>query len=208
MSLRRSTNHVQSVAVILALKHVEGLSESKVTEDVHGEVVAPVRHVLRGAPALAVGGGAAANLGAKGALVGQDVALHLLDGIVREGVRQDAALAGVKVAVARVVRVGRRVHKGVVELGLADIGAEAVDVLEGRGTVDRDAVGPESNYLACEDARKACEPRATSTRSVDPSCCKTPDESRRSCYTAANHNIPYFWCMRQNSRWRSPLQAW
>lgn len=45
---------------------------------------------------------------------------------------QDAALAGVELAVAGVVGVGGRVDEGVVELGLADVGAVRVDGLEGR----------------------------------------------------------------------------
>lgn len=43
---------------------------------------------------------------------------------------EHAALASVGALVASVVSVVHRVGKGVVELGLADVGLEAVDVLQ------------------------------------------------------------------------------
>lgn len=61
---------------------------------------------------------------------------------------QDAPLAGMQVSVARVVGVGGRVDKGVVELGFAHVGFEAVDVLEGRVGVDGERVGPEADEFA------------------------------------------------------------
>ena len=150
MALGGDADEVDGVAVVRAVEHVEGLAEAEVAQDVHGEPVAPVRHVLGGAPALGFVDDAAvvAETLAEGADVGQDVALDLLDGAVGEGVRQDAALAGVQVLVAGVVGVRGRVHKGVVELGLAHVGAEAVDVLEGRVGVDRQRAGPEAHKLA------------------------------------------------------------
>lgn len=150
MALGCDADEVDGVAVVGAVEHVEGLAEAEIAQDVHGEPVAPVGHVLGRAPALVVLDGAAVvadGLG-EGADVGQHVALDLLDGAVGEGVRQDAALAGVQVLVAGVVGVRGRVHKGVVELGLAHVGAEAVDVLQGRVGVDRERVRAEAHKLA------------------------------------------------------------
>ena len=125
---------------------MEGLAEAQIAQDVHGQPVTPVGHVSRGRPALPLTlAGAAAELTAEGADVVQDVALRLLDGTVRKGVREDAALAGVHVLVSRVVRVGGWVNKSVVEVGLADVGAEAVDVLQGRVGVEGEAVGAEAD---------------------------------------------------------------
>lgn len=44
---------------------------------------------------------------------------------------EHAALAGVSALVTSVVGVVDRVGKGVVELGLADVGLEAINVLQG-----------------------------------------------------------------------------
>lgn len=153
MSSGSSLDELQSKAVIRLLEHVEGLAEAEVTENVHGEVVAPVGHVAGRGPALGVGeggraGGRGANLLAKGADVAEDVALHLLHGALGKGVGEHAALAGVDLLVAGVVSVGGRVDKGIVELGLADVGAEAVDFLERGVGVEADAVGAEANSLA------------------------------------------------------------
>lgn len=60
--------------------------------------------------------------------------------------RHDSPLTRVQGAVATVVRVGRRVHEGVVELGLAHVGLEAVDILEGGGGVEGEGVGAEADY--------------------------------------------------------------
>lgn len=54
------------------------------------------------------------------------------------------------VLVSGVVGVGYWVSKGVVELGLANIGTEAVDFLEGSVGVKNEAVGAEADNLACE----------------------------------------------------------
>lgn len=150
-------DEVDGVAVVGLFEHVEGFSEAEIAQDVHGEPVAPVGHVLGSGPALLVGEGEAGCDGgtakvadgvAEGADVGQNVALDFLDGRVGEGVRQDAALAGVQVAVAGVVGVGSRVDEGVVELGLAHIGLEAVDFLEGGVGVDGERVGSEADEFA------------------------------------------------------------
>ncbi len=149
MSGGGSLDELQSEAVVGALEHVESLAEAQVAENVHGQVVAPVGHVAGGGPALGVGSAVAdANLLAKGADVAENVALHLLHGALGKGVGEDAALAGVDVLVAGVVGVGGGVDKGVVELGLADVGAEAVDFLEGGVGVEGDAVGAEADDLA------------------------------------------------------------
>lgn len=62
--------------------------------------------------------------------------------------REDAALAGVDVLVSGVVGVGSWVNKGIVELGLADVGLEAIDFLQSLVGVEGDGVGAESDNLA------------------------------------------------------------
>jgi hypothetical protein len=147
MPPRRIANELNGVSVIRPVKHVERLAEAQIAEDVHGQPVTPVGHVARGGPALLLAiAGAPAELGAEGADVVEDVPLRLLDGAVGEGVREDAALAGVHVPVPRVVRVGGRMDEGVVKVGLADVGAEAVDVLQCRVGVEGQAVGAEADY--------------------------------------------------------------
>ncbi len=155
MSRGGCLNKLQSKAVVRLLQHVKGLSKAQVSEDVHGEVVAPVGHVARRRPALGVGrgngaAGGRAKLLAKGADVAENVALHLLHGAFGKGVGEHAALAGVDLLVAGVVGIGGRVDKGIVEFSLADVGAEAVDFLERRVGVEADAVGAEANNLALE----------------------------------------------------------
>ena len=148
MARSSSLHEVKSKPVIRALQHVEGLSEAEIAQDIHGQVAAPVAHVLGHGPALglAAGGDARADLLAKGPHVLEDVALDALHGAVAERLAHDAPLAGVDVLVARVVRVGHGVRKGVVELGLAHVGLEAVDVLEGRLGVEGDAIGGEAHH--------------------------------------------------------------
>lgn len=148
MPLGRRGDQVQRKPVIGCLEHMECFSKRQVSQDIHGEVVTPVRHILGRRPPLCLSGRAATNLGGEGAHVTDDVALHLLHGRVGEAVGEDAALASVDVLVAGVVGVGRRVDKGVVELCLADVGAEAVDFLEGRGGVEGDRVGAEADDFA------------------------------------------------------------
>ena len=145
----RRLDQLQSEAVLGALDHVECLSEAQIAKDIHSQVVAPIGHVPGLSPALGVAAAIRhADLLAEGAHVAQDVALHLLHGALGEGVRQDTALAGVDILVAGVVGVGGRVDEGVVELGLADVGAEAVDLLEGRVGVEGNGVGAEAHDRA------------------------------------------------------------
>lgn len=150
MALRRDANQINGIPVVRAIKHVEGLAKAQITQNVHGEPVAPVRHVLGRAPPLPVRDGPAivANPLAKRPDIRQDISLDLLDGAVRKRMREHAALAGVQVLVAGVVGVGGRVDEGVVEFGLAHVGAEAVDLLQRRVGVDRERVGPEADELA------------------------------------------------------------
>lgn len=54
------------------------------------------------------------------------------------------------VLVTGVVGVGYWVSKGVVELGLANVGPEAVNFLEGSVGVENEAVGAKADNLACE----------------------------------------------------------
>lgn len=144
----RQRHQFQCITVIGLLQHVEGLAEAQVAEDVHGQVVAPVGHVLGRRPALLLAAGTGTDLVAKGPHIGEDVTLHLLHGIVGEAVGQDAALPRVQGLVAGIVCVGSRVHEGVVELGLAHIGLETVDLLQGRVGVEGEAVGAETDDLA------------------------------------------------------------
>lgn len=148
MSCSRQGNQLERIAVVRTLQHVKRLAEAEITQNVHGEIIAPVGHVLGHRPALALIGRPEADLLAKGAHVGQDVAFHLLHGAVAEAVAEHAPLASVQLLVARIVRVGRRVYKGVVEFGLAYVGLEAVNLLEGRVGVERDAIGPEAHDAA------------------------------------------------------------
>lgn len=150
MPLRCDADQVDGISVVGTVQHVEGLAEAEISQNVHGQPVAPVRHVLGRAPSFVLVDHAAvvANGLAERPDVGQNVALHLLDGAVGEGVRQNAALPRVELLVAGVVRVRGRVHKGVVELGLPYVGAEPVDLLQGRVGVDRERVGPEAHKLA------------------------------------------------------------
>lgn len=140
-----SLNEAQRKPVLRALNQMECLSKAQVTQDVHGEVAAPVAHVLGDGPSLLTLAGAGANLLAEGAHILQDVPLHPLHGAVTEGLAHDAPLAGVQGLVARVVGVGDGVGEGVVELGLADVGLEAVDVLESGLGVEADAIGAEAH---------------------------------------------------------------
>lgn len=127
-----SFNQVQSKAVLRAFQHVESLAVAQIAKDVHSKVVAPVGHVSRLSPALGVGISVLeANLLAESTDVVEDVSLHLLHGTLGKGVREHASLAGVNLLVASVVGVGDGVSKRVVEFSLANIGLEAVDVLEG-----------------------------------------------------------------------------
>lgn len=131
MSSRGKRHKFQGIAVVWSLQHVEGFAEGQVPEDIHGQVVTPVGHVLGDCPALAALTRAEADLFAKRPHVRQDIALHVFYGRVGEGLRQNAALAGVHILVASVVGVGNGVGKGIVKLGLTHIGLEAVDILEG-----------------------------------------------------------------------------
>lgn len=149
MSGSSSLNQLQSEAVVRRLKHMESLSERQITKNIHGQVVAPISHVARARPALGVGTTISnTNLLAESTNIAKNVALHLLHGRLREGVRQDTALACVDFLVTGVVGVGDGVGKGIVELGLADVGLEAVDLLEGGVGVEGDGVGAESNDFA------------------------------------------------------------
>ena len=61
---------------------------------------------------------------------------------------QNAAFPRMLLPIPRVVRVGGRVNKSIVELRLADGGAEGVNLLEGNGRVEGEGVGTEADYRA------------------------------------------------------------
>lgn len=140
MALRCHADEVDGIAVVGTVQHVERLAEAKIAQNVHGEPAAPVGHVLGRAPSFLFCDGPAiiADGITEGSDVVEDVAFHALDGAIREGVRQHTPFPGVQILVAGVVCVGRGVDKGVVELGLADIGLEAINVPQGRVGVDRE----------------------------------------------------------------------
>lgn len=140
-----SLDQTQSEPVLRALNHVKRLSKAQITQDIHGEVATPITHILRHRPPLLILTRPGAHLLAEGTHILQDIPLDALHGAVAERLAHDAALARVQRLVARVVRVGDRVGEGVVELGLADVGLEAVDVLERGLRVEADAVGAEAH---------------------------------------------------------------
>lgn len=132
MSSSGSFNQVQGEAVVWAFQHVESLAVAQITKDIHSKVVAPVGHVSRLRPALGFGISVLeANLLAESADVVEDVSLHLLHGTLGKGVGEHTSLAGVNLLVASVVGIGDGVSKRVVEFSLANIGLEAIDVLQG-----------------------------------------------------------------------------
>lgn len=144
--MRRRADQVNRKAVVLPLQHVEGLAETQVAQDIHGQPAEPITHALgRRPPFLIADPHSRADPLTKRPDVREDVPLHLLDGGITKRMRHDAALARVQLAVAAVVRVGRGVDKGVVELGLAHVGLEAVDVLEGGRGVEGQGVGAEAH---------------------------------------------------------------
>lgn len=145
MSRGRQRNQFKCITIVRALQHVEGLAKAQVSQNVHGQIIAPVGHVLGYCPALALIRRTEADLFAKGAHIGQNVTLHLLHGAVAEAMAKHTPLAGMQGLVPGVVRVGRRVHKCVVELGLAHVGLEAVNFLESSVGVEGDAVGSETH---------------------------------------------------------------
>lgn len=163
MPRRRDDNQVQREPVLGTLQHPKRLPKAEVPKNIHRQITAPVAHILRPTPPLLLHHLPSShgpnriihaprliyaprpdNL-AESPRVGKDVSLHLLDGIVREGLRQHAPLARVQLPVPSVVRVGRWVHEGVVEVRLADVGAVGVDCAKGRGGVEGEGVGSEAD---------------------------------------------------------------
>lgn len=153
MSMGRRSHQVNSKPVILSLQHMESLAKAQIPQDVHGQIPKPITHALGRRPPLPVNcPQPAPDLLAKGANIGQDVPLHLLDGTITKGMRHDPSLPGMQLLVPAVVCVGRGMHEGIVEGGLCYIGPEAVDFFERGGGVEREGVGTETNNSACEVA--------------------------------------------------------
>lgn len=208
---RGDDDQVQREPVLGALQHPKRLSKAQVPQDIHSQVATPVAHVLRSAPPLLLRHDPGTppyilrhpsrsvvrprpdDL-AKGPRVGEHVPLHLLDGIVGEGLRQHAPLPPVQLPVPRVVRVGRGVHEGVVEVRLADVGAVGVDCAEGGGGVEGEGVGPEA-----DDGAFASRVLARTILYSRQTECPWGGVGGR------GGPLPYCWCSRQNSRCRSPL---
>jgi hypothetical protein len=88
MTLGRDANQVDGVSVVRSVEHVECLAKAEIAQDIHSEPVAPVRHVLRRAPPLALVEGApiVADALTEGPDVAEDIPFDLLDGTVGEGV--------------------------------------------------------------------------------------------------------------------------
>ena len=112
----------------------------------------PVGHVSRHAPPTIGLGSSVADLGTEGSYILQDIFLDFFESLGAKRVGQDPPLACMLRLVAGVVRVSSRVHKGVVKLGLPDIGGKAVDGFESRGGVERDAIGAEADDTAWEES--------------------------------------------------------
>jgi len=150
MSLRGNANEVHGIPVVGAVQHMEGFTKAEIAQDIHGQPVAPIGHVLGRTPALLLVRQPAklANAFAECSDVCQDVAFYLLYRAVGEGLGQHTTLPCVHIFIPCVVCIGRRVDEGIVELGLAHVGSEAIDVLERRVGVDRNRAGPESHKLA------------------------------------------------------------
>lgn len=140
-----SLDKTKSKPIIRTLQHMKRLAKAQIAQNVHGQITAPITHILRHRPPLRLLPSAGTNLLAKRPHVTEDVPLDALHSTIAKRLAHDAPLAGVQLLVARVVRVGDRVGKGVVELGLAHVGLEAVDVLEGGARVKGQGVGAEAH---------------------------------------------------------------
>ena len=157
MPLGRSSHQVQRIPILRTLQHPKRLSKAQVSKNIHSQIITPITHIPSRAPPFLLINHAhstllapRSDLLAESPHVGEHVPLHLLDGGVGEAVAEDAALAGVDLAVARVVRVGGRVDEGVVEVGFAYVGAVGVDGAEGGGGVEGKPVGGEADDGACK----------------------------------------------------------
>lgn len=187
MSGRGRLDELQGKSIVGLLEHVERLSEAEIPENIHGKIVAPVAHIARTGPSLGINVAIVeANLLAEGADVAQDVALHLLHGALGKGVRQDTALASVDILVASVVRVGGGMDKGIVELGLADVGAETINILERLVGIEGERVGAKANNLAYRRWESATIHLIASAASrgnvrsyhISDACARIPDGDR------------------------------
>lgn len=127
---------------------MECFAKAQVPQNIHGEVVAPIGHILGDSPAFALVTSTQANLLAESSDVGQDVSFHLLHGAVAERVADHASLARVQNLVSRIMCIRRRVHECIVEFCLSNVGSETVYLLEGGVRVEGDAVGSETHDAA------------------------------------------------------------
>lgn len=154
--MRRRAHQAIGKPVVLPLQHVEGLPEAQIPQNVHRQIPKPVTHTPRRRPPLAIRPQPTPDLVTERPDVRQYVPLHLLYGAVTKGVRHDSSLPGVQVLVSTVVRVGRGVHKGVVEGGLCYVGPEAIDVLERGGGVEGEGAGADADDFACVATSTLC----------------------------------------------------
>lgn len=149
MSGGSGLNQIQGKAIVGAFQHAEWFTIAQITKNINSEVVAPVIHFSRLSPALGVGSAILkANLLAEQAYIVEDESLHILHGTLRKGVGKHASLAGVNRLVASVVSVVDGVGKRIVEFGLADVGLEAVDVLQRLAGAECEGVGAIANDFA------------------------------------------------------------
>lgn len=144
-----SLDQAQSKAVIGLLQHMEGLSIAQITQDIHSQVIAPITHDPWRRPALLlITPILHANLLTKSPNILQDIPLNAPHGTITKRLTEDSPLPCMQRLIPGVMRIGHGVGKGIVELGLADVGAEAVDVLEGGAGVEGDGVGAEAHHGA------------------------------------------------------------
>ena len=149
MSGCRSFDKAQGEPVVFTLQHVESLSKAQVSKNIHSKVITPVGHISGAGPSLGLNAGIfTTNLLGESTNISEDISLHLLHCTIREGMGQNTTLPSMQLFVTSVMGVGSGMDKGIVELGLADIGFESVDLLQGRVRVDADGVGAKADNLA------------------------------------------------------------
>lgn len=93
--MRSISNEFDCKAIIRSFKHAESFSKAKITHDIKGKIIAPVRHILSYAPAFLfqIAGRSSPETVAECSDICQNVPFHLLDGTIRERMAQNAPLA-------------------------------------------------------------------------------------------------------------------
>lgn len=132
--------------IIFLLQHAKRLPETEISHNIKGKIVAPICHILAQAPSLpfrSYNRRARAQALSEGTHILENVALHGLYSTVREGMRENTALARVLSLIDAVVSVVGLLVGGEsgVEFALLDRGVEAVDAVESCGSVCGEVVG-------------------------------------------------------------------